>query len=44
MIVYVVLESDEDLGAFVVGVYRDPVEAAAVANRDDRWVISRDLT
>lgn len=45
MVVYVVLESDEDLGAYVVGVYRDRAEAYTVAdiNEDRRWVVEKDL-
>ena len=45
MVVYVVLESDEDLGAYVVGVYHDRAEADAVADEDERrWVVEKDLT
>jgi len=46
MVVYIVLESDEDLGAYVVGVYRDRAEAYAVAdvNEDRCWVVERGLT
>ena len=47
MKVYVVLENDENLGVYVVGVYSSSEEADRVAgeeaHEDDRWVIAREL-